>query len=141
MSNADLVHGTCVMLKEQGILITGPSGSGKSDLALRLIDRGAQLVGDDYLEVSVQGTTLLASPPLRLAGKLEVRGIGICRFDYVAPAPLALHVRLGSPPDRLPEPAHSLIFGVTLPILDLMAMDASAPLKVELALKQGVGLV
>src|SRR5687768_3846596 len=100
------LHATCVELSDRGIVLLGPSGSGKSDLALRLIDRGARLVADDQLTVERQGDRLLGRPAEALAGLLEVRGYGIVKLPWRAPCPLGLAVGLDSvgPLPRLPEP-------------------------------------
>ena len=67
------LHATCVAINDQGVLLVGPSGVGKSDLALRLIDGGAELVSDDQTKVCLEKGKLLASPPDKLAGMLEIR--------------------------------------------------------------------
>lgn len=103
----------------------GPPGSGKSDLVLRLLDRGFALVADDQVEVE-DG---LARPPARLAGLLEVRGLGILRLPYLEEARLSLAVSAGVA-ERLPEPRTHL--GVPLIVLD--PLQASAPSRVERAL-------
>jgi len=88
------LHATCVELGGAGIVLLGPSGSGKSDLALRLIDRGARLVADDQLAVERQGDRLLGRPAAALAGLLEVRGFGIVKLPWQAVCPLGLAVGL-----------------------------------------------
>jgi serine kinase of HPr protein (carbohydrate metabolism regulator) len=130
----ETVHATCVAIKGRAVLISGPSGSGKSDLALRLIDRGATLVSDDYTELTPHGGRLLASPPERIAGKIELRGIGIVERQWVSGVPVCLAVDLAAPVERLPEPEARQIAGVALPLLRLSALEASAPIKVEAAL-------
>ena len=140
MTSLKLIHATCVAINGQGVLITGPSGSGKSDLAVRLIDRGADLVGDDYVAIETRGTQLYAQPAPQIAGKLEVRGVGICLFDALPEARLSLYIDLTDAIERLPEPGQHLLSGVPLPILRLDPFEASAPIKVELALSQGVGV-
>lgn len=120
-----LVHGSCAARDGHGVLVVGPPGSGKSDLVLRLLDRGFALVADDQVEVE-DGW---ARPPARLAGLLEVRGLGILRLPYLEEARLSLAVSAGTP-DRLPEPHTHL--GVPLIVLD--PREASAPVKVARAL-------
>ena len=89
-----MVHGSAVAIGSLGVLIVGPSGSGKSDLALRLIDRGAKLISDDILYIeSADGVPILAYAP-SIAGKIEVRGIGICSMEYDVSAPLRLVVAM-----------------------------------------------
>ncbi|MHA1114324.1 MAG: HPr kinase/phosphorylase, partial [Alphaproteobacteria bacterium] len=85
-----LVHATCVSLWGAGILLRGPSGSGKSDLALRLIDGGAVLVADDQVSLELRDGGLFASPPAATAGKLEVRGVGIVTVPFDEEAPMRL---------------------------------------------------
>ena len=117
------------------MLITGPSGSGKSDLALRLLDRGFRLVSDDQTIVKLDGHRLLASPPPTIAGKLEIRGIGIVEVDNVDDVPIALMVDLSADIERMPEEGRTRpILGVDVPLVSLDAMTASAPTKVAVAL-------
>src|SRR3546814_3274469 len=85
-----------------GVLILGNSGQGKSDLALRLIDRGARLVADARCDTWFERGRLWCRPPENLAGKLEVRGIGIIERTWTAPVPLQLAVRPSDRSDRMP---------------------------------------
>jgi HPr kinase/phosphorylase len=134
------VHGTCVELGGAGILLRGPSGSGKSDLALRLIDGGAVLVADDQVELRREGETVRASAPASLRGKMEVRGVGIVGMTARDGAALALVIDLAGPPvERLPEPASQDLLGVALPLLRLDPFEASAAAKVRVALGAGRG--
>lgn len=130
-------HASCVAIHGQGVLLLGDSGSGKSDLALRLIDGGAALVADDQVVIRHDSGRLLAAPPSTLAGKLEVRGVGIVDTPYVRDIPLALVVTLvgQTAVERLPEPAFYAIEGVRLPQLLLNAFDASTPAKIRLYLQ------
>lgn len=131
------LHATCVAIQGRAVLLTGASGSGKSDLALRLIDRGATLVSDDQTEVTAANGTLVAAPPDTIAGLIEVRGIGIVLLPYAARAPVALVVRLGEPVVRMPETGQSeTVGGVAIPLLRVDPYEASAAIKVELALKR-----
>jgi HPr kinase/phosphorylase len=134
-ANEKTLHATCVALGDRGVLITGPSGSGKSDLALRLIDGGAKLVADDLTTLRAQGDSLIALAPPRLAGKIEVRGIGIMTVPSVHEVRLALEVALAPSAaiERLPEPETSDYLGVTLPRVQLDPFTASAAAKVRLA--------
>src|SRR5687768_6104701 len=101
-----VLHASCVELLGTGVVLLGPPRSGKSDLALRLIDDGARLVSDDRLAVERHGGLLIGRAPDAIAGLIEVRGLGIMRIDHCASSRLGLVVALGgaeSPP-RLPEP-------------------------------------
>jgi len=118
------------------VLIGGRSGRGKSDLALRLIDRGAVLVSDDYTLVKRVTGRLLAAAPPTIAGKMEVRGVGILDFPSVRDVPVALFVDLEREVERLPEtPETRTIAGVAIPVLGISALEPSAPIKVEAALR------
>jgi serine kinase of HPr protein (carbohydrate metabolism regulator) len=133
--SAETVHASAIATDGRAVLIMGPSGSGKSDLALRLLDRGFTLVSDDQTIVRKDGDRLLASAPPNIAGKLEIRGIGIVDMDTVGDIPVALLVELTSDIQRLPdENRERPILGVPLPLITIDAMAASAPSKVALAL-------
>jgi hypothetical protein len=132
------VHATVVALGDWGIAITGPSGSGKSDLALRLIDRGAVLVGDDYVHIIEEDQRPWASPAPALAGLLEVRGLGMVTRPYRSEVMLRLCLLLGQDGERFPDPLapfpHTALGGFNIPCLQLDAFRSSAPIKAELAL-------
>ncbi len=130
------IHATTVAIDGRAVLIQGPSGSGKSDLALRLIDRGALLVSDDYTELFRRGDTLVARAPATIAGRIEVRGVGIASLLATGETPVALIVRLDRQPDRLPEARRRPLLDVEVPEMALDPFPASAPIKVELALAQ-----
>ncbi len=127
------IHASCVAREGAGVLLLGPSGSGKSDLALRLLDRGFMLVADDRVEI-VNG---MARPPARLAGLLEVRGLGVVRLPYVHEARVALAVELGTNGPRLPEPRRHDTLDV--PLIDLDPTHPSAAQRVALALDCATG--
>ncbi|MFZ5746244.1 MAG: HPr kinase/phosphorylase [Pseudomonadota bacterium] len=133
--SSETIHASCVAIDGRALLIEGASGDGKSDLALRLIDRGATLVSDDYTVCQRHDGVLLASPPPNIAGKIEVRGVGIVEVDYVAQMPVALMVRIFDHPPRLPDPTLRRIGGVEIPVIMLPALEASAPIKAEIALR------
>lgn len=133
--SAETVHASSVASDGRAVLITGPSGSGKSDLALRLIDRGFTLISDDQTIVRRKDKRLIASAPPQIAGKLEIRGIGIMDMDWQSDVPVALLVELTSEIQRLPDDDRERpILGVALPLISVDAMAASAPSKVVLAL-------
>jgi len=130
-----MIHATCVALSGHGVLLRGPPGCGKSDLALRLIDGGAELVSDDQVAVEIRDGHLVAHPPETIAGKLEVRGIGIMTVPFVAVAPVVVAVDLVGPDlvERLPEASYCRYLGIEVPLFALAPFEASAPAKVRLA--------
>lgn len=130
------IHATCVDIGGAGVLLLGPSASGKSDLALRLMDGGARLVADDRADLALEDGRLVASAPKDIAGRIEVRGLGILEFDALEKTPVALAVDL-VPPDeveRVPEPATVDFLGVAVPLVRLAPFEASAAAKVRAAL-------
>ncbi len=135
--SAETLHASGVALDGRAVLISGPSGSGKSDLALRLLDRGFVLVSDDQTIVKKDGDRLVATAPPAIAGKLEVRGIGIVEMERTDNVPVALVVELTSEIQRLPDDSRErLILGVHVPLISIDAATASAPSKVALALNR-----
>lgn len=135
------IHATCVRIGAKGVLLLGKSGAGKSDLALRLIGRGAVLVADDRCELSIARGKLVATAPVPIAGLLEVRGIGIVNVAHAPRAQIALVVDLSAPVARLPEPSRytppkplALSQAAHPPLIALYAFEASAPDKILLAL-------
>lgn len=134
--SSERIHATCVAIGGRAVLLCGASGAGKSDLALRLIDRGAELVSDDQVLLTRDGDTLRASPPATIAGKIEVRGLGILAMPHRTAMPVSLLVQLDDPITRMPLDARSRTFaGIDVPVIALAALEASAPIKVELALR------
>lgn len=119
------------------MLLRGPSGSGKSDLALRLIDGGAMLVADDQVALSVEEGRLVARAPATLAGLLEVRGIGIVGFAALESAPVALVIDIApaAAVERMPEADSVELLGVTVRRLTLDAREPSAAAKVRVGLR------
>jgi len=133
--SSETVHASTVATAGRAVLITGPSGSGKSDLTLRLLDRGFTLVSDDQTIVRRDGDRLIATAPPTIAGKLEIRGIGIVDMETVKDVPVALLVELTSDIQRLPDDSRERpILGVPLPLISIDALAASAPSKVALGL-------
>jgi serine kinase of HPr protein (carbohydrate metabolism regulator) len=137
------IQATCVAIDGMGVLLRGPSGSGKSDLALRLIDGGARLVADDGVDLRRQGERLFArlppGAPESVRGRIELRGLGILPAPAVAEAPLDLIIDLVAVDalERLPEPLTIELLGVALPLLRLSAREPSAAAKVRLAVRAG----
>ncbi|WP_420470454.1 HPr kinase/phosphorylase [Brevundimonas sp. FT23042] len=115
----------------RAVAFQGRSGAGKSDLALRLVDRGWRLVADDYAHVFPSGGRLFARAPDAIRGRIEVRGVGIMPARELEIAPVLLAVTLTHEPvERLPEPETVVISGVRLPVLRLDPREASAGEKV-----------
>ena len=135
------VHGTCVEVDGTAVLLRGPPGSGKSDLALRLIEGGARLVADDRADIEIKDGRLVVSPPPAIAGLLEVNGQGVFKVGFLAHSPLGLVVDLVSENEvqRLPEPRSWQCFGVSVPVLALAPFHASSMAKVRLAVRSVVG--
>ncbi len=134
------IHGSCAVRRGLGVLLLGGSGCGKSDLLLRLIDRGFGLVADDQVLVEAGR----ARPPPALAGVIELRGLGLVRMDHVAPVTLGLVLALdgtvagvAAPEERLPEPRLHPVLG--LPMLRIAPFTASAAFRVEIALDCTLG--
>lgn len=120
----------------RGVLIAGPPGAGKSDLALRLLGMGWRLVSDDYsLAWASQGALFACAPPA-IAGRIEVRGVGLVAVRRLTIARIELWIDCGGPPpERLPGPDRITIDGVDTPRLRLDVLEASAPAKVEAAMR------
>ncbi|MGE4219864.1 MAG: HPr kinase/phosphorylase [Alphaproteobacteria bacterium] len=136
------VHATAVALGDAAVLIRGAPGSGKSDLALRLIDGGGILVADDRTALRILGNRVIASAPAAIAGRMEVRGLGIVRVPFQADAPVGLVIDLIAPDametvERLPEPRFADLCGIRLPCLRMRAFESSAPAKIRLAMRLG----
>ena len=131
------VHATCVEIGGVGVLIRGAPGAGKSDLALRLIDGGARLVADDYTDLAVVAGRLVARAPLAIAGRLEVRGLGVVEAPAVAEAPIGIVVDLvdASAVERLPDARMCAYLGIDVPLLALAAFESSAAAKLRLAVR------
>lgn len=137
------IQATCVAIDGIGVLLRGPPGSGKSELALQLIDRGARLVADDGVELRRQGEGLFAclpsGAPESVRGRVELRGLGILPVPSVPEAPLDLVIDLVALEtlERLPDPLTVDLLGIALPLLRLSAAEPSAAAKVRLAVRAG----
>jgi serine kinase of HPr protein (carbohydrate metabolism regulator) len=144
-----LIHATAVAIDtaagRRAVLLRGPSGSGKSDLGLRLIDAGARLVADDQSELYRKGDSVVVRSPPPIAGLIEVRGVGIVRVEPLAEAPVGLIVDLVWPEaapeaiERLPGSATERLLEVDLPCIRVAPFEASAAAKVALALRAFAG--
>jgi serine kinase of HPr protein (carbohydrate metabolism regulator) len=135
--SSETVHASAVAIGGRAVLLGGRSGHGKSDLAMRLIDRGAVLISDDYTFLRRVEGKAVASAPATIAGKIEMRGVGLIEdMETVQEVPVALYVDLDKAPERLPEPGGAMMLaGVSIPTVAMNGLEASAPLKVETALR------
>ena len=117
----------------RGVLIVGPAGAGKSDLALRALDQGFCLVADDRVLLWTAEGRLFGRAPQSLAGLLEVRGLDVIDAGALPFAEIALIARCGTP-DRVPEPRSEALLGIATPLIELDPLEASAPAKLRRAL-------
>lgn len=141
-------HATCIDIGGRGILLIGPAGSGKSSLALQMIDSPgfglgeellrARLVADDQVVISLGEGRLVATAPETLRGLIEVRGIGILALPVLEATVLALAVELATPAaiDRLPEPRSLELLGLSLPLVGLDASLPAAPARLRAAINR-----
>lgn len=126
----------CVAIGGRGLLIEGAPGTGKSSLALALIDRGALLVGDDGVMLTAIAGSLMAAPHPNITGKLEVRNLGLVDLPVSPPVPVALVIRLDPAAPRFIDQAEQAeIAGVTLPLVRLYPDSPVLPLRAEMALR------
>jgi len=134
---SEILHATCVAVEGRGLLIIGPSGTGKSGLALRLLSLGASLVADDRTELSVTTGRLIARCPGPIRGLIEARGVGVLRAPAVAEAEVALVADLGQAEDqRLPPARRITILGCDVS-LALQARNDHFPDALMLYLRHG----
>jgi serine kinase of HPr protein (carbohydrate metabolism regulator) len=134
--SSETVHASAVSIGGRAVLIGGRSGTGKSDLALRLIDRGAALISDDYTHIRRVKDQAIAAAPATISGKIEMRGVGLVEMTPAADVPVALFVDLDREPERMPDMGERrMLAGVSIPTIGLAGYEASAPLKVETALR------
>lgn len=135
----EMLHATAVAIAGNGVLLVGSSGSGKSDLALRLIDRGAKLISDDAVAVATEISGPLLSAAPNIEGLIEVRGVGICAVESIPSAPLRIVVTLNDVMERLPKDGLTVeICGYNIPMINLAAFETSTALKVEYGLRRVV---
>lgn len=148
MSREDIRHAGLIARRQDGLwrgaLIEGPSGIGKSDLALRALDQGFRLVADDRVATFASGGRLYGKTPETLAGLIEVRGLGVVDSSALPFAEIVLVIRCVSTPEaveRLPEPRSETITGVSVPVFDLWPREPAAPAKIRRMMQSlGVGL-
>jgi HPr kinase/phosphorylase len=141
------IHASCVALSGAGVLLRGRPGSGKSDLALRLVDGGGALVADDLCEIRREGDRLLADLPESVdpgfRGRIALRGIGFLSLPYAGPTPLSLVADLE--PGALAEAGESgrevVYLGIALPLIVLDPFQVSAAAKLRLLAKVGAGAI
>ena len=134
-------QGTAVAIGGRALLIEGAPGSGKSSLALALIDRGAVLIGDDAVMIEPGAAGVLVSPHPRVAGLIEVRNVGLLTLPVATGVPLALVLLLDREAPRHVEGAdRTLRAGVAVPMLRLWPDSPVLALRAELALaRHGLG--
>lgn len=139
--DALLYHASCVCRDDYAVLLCGKSGSGKSDLALRLIHDGFTLLADDSVLLSDDNGDLWADVPDNIAGLVEIRGLGIVSMPFVRQKKVGLKVVLSEneKTDRMPEPEMEKIKGIDIPVFRLNAFEASAVVKISYALDVAVG--
>ena len=134
---AKKIHSTSVVIEDLGLLIRGKSGSGKSDLALRLIDSGATLISDDLTICKKIGDYLYLYPHSKTKGLLEVREIGIMTVPYVENIKLTLVVELEEEEfERIPEMMSCSILGMKFPKIKIFGKSPSAVAKIKIKLNQ-----
>lgn len=130
-----LHQASCVLIGERALLIEGPPGSGKSSLALALIDRGATLVGDDGVNLATQGGRLLASPPPSIRGLIEIRNVGLVEMPS-SEGTVCLSIRLDPGAPRYVDAAdRTVICGCEIPGLALHPDSWALPLRAEWAMR------
>lgn len=136
-----VLHGSAVLLKSVNftpsvVFLRGRSGSGKSDLAFRLIENGGELICDDQVSFEKRQDKIYAGAVEAISGLIEVRGIGLLRYPVADPARLRLVVDLVKHEEvpRLPDPQTVSILGVDIPLLKLHAFDVSTALKIYKAM-------
>jgi len=135
VTDTSLIHATAVALEGDAIVLRGPPGAGKSDLALRLIENGARLIADDQTLLRRADNHVLVRAPAAVAGLIEVRGVGILRVDYLDEAPLALVVDLvpSTEVERIPDDRFEVVLGLPIRVIALAPFEVSAVAKLRLA--------
>lgn len=130
MAAPENIHATCVQIEGRGVLLIGPSGSGKSDLALRLMDQGAALVADDQVFLSAEEGRLIARTPEAIAGQIEARSLGLLTVPYLSETEIFCLIELAplsEALERLPEARRCTLCGIAIPCYRIHGLAASAP--------------
>ncbi len=131
------LHSTSVVIEDSGVLIVGDSGSGKSDLALRLIDSGATLISDDVTICKKNKDSIFLFPALQTKGLLEVREIGIMTVPYIDNIKLLLIVELVEyEVDRLPNKTFGKFMNLNIPKIRIYGKNSSSVAKIKLKLNE-----
>jgi len=132
------LHASCVQVAGIGVLLCGASGSGKSDLAFRMIQTEARLIADDRVDLTREDGELMARCPRSIRGLLEVRGVGILRVETedVAKIGLAIDLVGRAAVERLPSARFRDHLGVAVPLLAMDPFEVSAAAKVAAAARQ-----
>lgn len=133
--HTERIHASCVSVGSHGVLLLGESGSGKSDVTLRLMARGAMLVADDQVILREEEATLFASVDPAIRGVLEIRGVGLVKYPVANNIPLRLAVHLVSldEMEHIPEPQTYTALGVKIPQISIYGFDSSTPDKIYAA--------
>ncbi len=130
-----LANVSCVAMRGRAMLITGPSGSGKSSLALALMDRGGELIGDDGVTLAQVGELVVATPPPNTEGLIEIRNVGLLEVP-TARAPVAIVINLTPEAERLPlGHSNAVLLGREVPLVDLYPDTPFLALRAEAALE------
>ena len=130
-----LFNVSCVAMRGRGILIMGEPGSGKSSLALALMDRGAELIGDDGVTLTQVGELIVATPPEATEGLIEIRNVGLLEVP-TARAPVAIVIDLTPAAERLPlGHGAALLLGREVPQVELYPDTPALALRAEAALE------
>lgn len=130
------LHASCVSIGSNGVLLVGKSGSGKSDLTLRIMAWGAMLVADDQVILTSEDGHLTASVDASIRGLLEIHGVGLVRYPVANNVPVRLVVELVplEKMEHLPQPQHYEVLGHRIPKIGIYGFDSSAPHKIYAAL-------
>ena len=136
------MHASFVLWRNKGILFRGKSGSGKSELALKFIEnKNAVLVADDVVALKTRQNKLWGYAPENIRGLLEIRNVGISRYEFAAEAEVSLLVNLVQYKEnleRLPKNKTENILGGEIPAIDLYANDTTILEKIIVKLRDNL---